>query len=433
MKPSKKRRRKWLWLAVLLLVAGGTAAPLLMRHGDEAIAVQVTKVTRRDLLETVTANGHLQPVTQVVISPEVAGEIVKLPVVEGQRVKKGELLVQIREDQYLADRNSAEANYKFAQGSRDQAEAELLRAETQFHQNDELRKSRLISESAFIDFKTTYEVAKLKLANSIHQADQAKFALDKAIDDLTKTTIVSPIDGTVTKLKSQLGERVLGTSFNMGTEIMTLCDLQEMEARVDVGELDVVLIKVGQNARLEVDAFKDRTFKGTVSATANASKAMNQPQISSSSNTPQEAPKFEVRIRMDDKEKFLPGMSVTAEIETRERKGALAVPIQSVTTRLPKGGATPAPTPELAATPRPGKANAPVKPIEVVFVLEGDHVRALPVKTGISDSDYFEIVSGLKEGDEIVSGGYKAISKDLEDGKKVKRSTEPAKPAKDEK
>jgi HlyD family secretion protein len=160
---------------------------------------------------------------------------------------------------------------------------------------------------------------------------------------------------------------------------------------------------------------------------------MNQTQVAASSSTSQEAPKFEVRIRMDEKENFLPGMSATAEIETRERKGALSVPIQSVTTRLPKAGSTPAPTPNTTATPRPGKANAPVKPIEVVFVMEGDHVRAQPVKTGISDSDYFEIVSGLKEGDEIVSGGYKAISKDLEDGKKVKRSTEPAKAAKDEK
>jgi HlyD family secretion protein len=317
----------------------------------------------------------------------------------------------------MADRNSSEANYKFTQGSRDQAEAELVKAETQFRQNEELRKNKLISESSFIDFKTTYEVAKLRLANSIHQANQAKFALDKAIDDLTKTTIVSPIDGTVVRLKSQLGERVLGTSFNMGTEIMTICDLNFMEARVDVGELDVVLIKAGQNARLEVDAFRDRTFKGTVSAIANASKNLSQSPMASSSGSSQEAPKFEVRIRIDEKEQLLPGMSVTAEIETRWAV-ALAVPIQSVTTRLPAAGATP------AGTPRPGKANAPVKPVEVVFTMAGDHVKATPVKTGISDSDYFEIVSGLNEGDEIVTGGYKAISKDLDDGKTVRRATE---------
>jgi HlyD family secretion protein len=214
----------------------------------------------------------------------------------------------------------------------------------------------------------------------------------------------------VTKLKSQLGERVLGTSFNMGTEMMTIAKLDEMEARVDIGEIDVVLIAVGQTARIEVDAFKDRKFKGTVSAIANASKGSSASALASSSQQ-QEAPKFEVKIRIEDKEAFRPGMSVTAEIETRSRKGVLAVPIQSVTTRLPVGG---------APKPTEGKASEPVKPIEVVFAPEGDHVKMLPVKTGISDSDFFEIVSGLNEGQQIISGGYKAISKDLEDGKKVK-------------
>jgi HlyD family secretion protein len=259
--------------------------------------------------------------------------------------------------------------------------------------------------------------------NSLHQSEQARFALDKVNDDLAKTTITSPIDGTVTKLKSQMGERVLGTSFNMGTEMMTIARLDEMEARVDIGEIDVVLIEVGQTARIEADAFKDRKFKGTVTAIANAAKSAG---LGSSSQS-QEAPKFEVKIRVDDKEAFRPGMSVTAEIETRSRKDALTVPIQSVTTRLPVGGLV-AP----AATPRPGKAE-PVKPVEVVFLPEGDHVKMVPVKTGISDSDFFEIVSGLSEGQPIVSGGYKAISKDLEEGKKVRVGADSPKSAKDSK
>jgi HlyD family secretion protein len=406
-------------MLLLLLVAGGAIGGFYLRHGDDAIPVQVAKVTRRDITETVMANGRIQPVTQVVISPEVAGEITDLPVVEGQPVKKGDLLVQIKPDNYLASKNSAEANYKFAQGSRNQAEAELAKAETQFHQNDELRKNKLISESVFIDFKTTFEVARLRLTNAVHQADQAKFALEKAEDDLSKTTIRSPIDGTVTKLKSQLGERVLGTSFNMGTEVLTVANLEEVEARVDIGEVDIVLIKTGQTAKLEVDAFKDRTFRGTVTAIANASKQMSQSAMGAASNS-QEAPKFEVRIKVEEKEAFRPGMSVTAEIETRSRKNAVAVPIQSVTTRLPKAESTP------AATPKAGK-QAPAKPAEVVFAMEGDHVKAVPVKTGIADNDFYEIASGLSEGQEIVSGGYKAISKDLEDGRKVKRTTDAAK------
>ena len=417
--PKPKRRRRWLIvLAIFVLLAAGWGWHALHKPAEEII-VQVEKVSRRDITETVTASGHIQPVTQVVISPEVAGEITDLPVKEGQEVKKGDLLLQIKPDNYLADKNSAEANYSVAQGAGSQAEAELAKAETQFRQNEELRKNKLISESVFIDFRTAYNLAKLRLENSLHQTDQARFALDKAKDDLTKTTITSPIDGTVTKLKSQQGERVLGTSFNMGTEIMTIAKLDEMEARVDIGEIDIVLIKAGQTAKIEVDAFKDRAFKGTVSAIANASKSSSAGAAVASSST-QEAPKFEVRIRVLDKEEFRPGMSVTAEIETRSRQGVLAVPIQSVTTRLASGvatapgAATPAPS-----TPHSGKAAAPVKPAEVVFVQESDHVKMKPVQTGISDSDHFEIVSGLSEGESVVTGGYKAISKDLEDGKKV--------------
>ncbi len=408
---KKRTRRKWIiTLLLALAISGGTAYHFLHKP-DETIAVQVDKVTRRDLTETVVANGKIQPVTQVMISPEVAGEIIELPVVEGQLVKKGDLLLQIKPDNYKASRNSAEAGYKLALGSRSQAEAELQKAESDFRQNEALAKGKLISPSVLMEFKTNFEVAKLRLENSINQVDQARFALDKANDDLTKTTITSPIDGTVTKLKSQLGERVLGTSFNMGTEMMTIARLDEMEARVDIGEIDVVLIEVGQTARIEVDAFKDRKFKGTVSAIANASKGSSSSAMASSSQQ-QEAPKFEVKIRIEDKEAFRPGMSVTAEVETRSRKGALAVPIQAVTTRLP-----------LPGTPKPADAKPgdPVKPIEVVFTPEGDHVKMLPVKTGISDSDFFEIVSGLNEGQQIISGGYKAISKDLEDGKKVKK------------
>ena len=421
----KRRRRKWLIALLLVVAAGGGVAFHYLGKKDEVTMVQIEKVTRRDLTETVVANGKIQPVTQVMISPEVAGEIIELPVKEGQLVKKGDLLLQIKQDNYQAGSNSAAASYKFALGSRSQAEAELQKAESDFRRNEELAKAKLISASVLMEFKTLYEVARLRRENSINQADQARFAVDKANDDLSKTTIRSPIDGTVTKLKSQLGERVLGTSFNMGTEMMTIARLDEMEARVDIGEIDVVLIAVGQTARLEVDAFKERKFKGTVTAIANASKGSSANQQVSSSQ-PQEAPKFEVKIRIEDREAFRPGMSVTAEIETRARKGVLAVPIQSVTTRLPAGGV-------VVAKPADGKAAEPVKPAEVVFALEGDHVKKIPVKTGISDSDFFEIVSGLSEGQQIVAGGYKAISKDLEDGKKVKVGADAMKSGKEPK
>jgi HlyD family secretion protein len=425
-KPKKRRRRFWIIAIIVLLIVGSSIAVYLFRRGNGVITVQVEKAALRDLTETVVSNGKIYPVTQVLISPEVAGEIIELPVKEGQNVKKGDLLIQIKLDTYRASRDSADANYKFALGSRSQAAAELEKTESDFRQNEELHQNKLVSNKVFTDSRTAFEIARLAMENSIHQVDQARFALEKANEDLAKTTIKSPIDGTITKLKSQLGERVLGTSFNMGTEIMTVADLSQMEARVDISEIDVVLVQVGQPVRIEVDAFKDRKFKGTVTAIANATKGASQAAtIPSASDSQQDAPKFEVRVRIDDKEAFRPGMSVSAEIETRSRQGVISVPIQSVTTRLPANAATnsstPAPAGESGSAPeREKKHSNQVKPVEVVFVLEGDKVKKRQVKTGISDSDHYEIVEGLREGEQVVSGGSKAINKDLEDGKKVK-------------
>lgn len=429
---KKRRRRRILIVLVILIGLGSWFGIKAFTKPEDVIAVQTEKVARRDLTETVIASGRIQPVTQVVISPEVAGEIIELPIVEGQKVQKGDLLVQIKPDNYVAARNSAEANYKFAQGSRSQAEAELEKAEGDFQRNEELFKNKLVPLNVFNDFKTAFAVAKLRLANSAHNADQAKFALDRAIDDLAKTKIQAPIDGTVTRLNSQVGERVLGTSFNKGTEMMTIAQLEDMEARVDIGEIDIVLIEVGQTAHLEVDAFKDRKFKGTVTAIANATRsaisALSSGSSGGGSSQSQEAPKFEVRIRIVDKENFRPGMSVTAEIETRHRKDALTVPIQAVTTRLPAnrgGGGTEKkdePKEERGSGDAGGRKSKPdqVKPQEVVFLRDGETAKMVPVKTGISDNDHFEIVSGLTEGQEVISGGYKAISKDLENGKKIR-------------
>jgi HlyD family secretion protein len=412
-KPRRRKKKKWILLILLVLAAGGWYGWQATHKPDETIAVQVEKAAKRDITETVVASGRVQPVTQVVISPEVAGEIIELPVKEGQLVKKGDLLVGIKPDNYVAAKNSADASYKAALGARAQVDAELVKAEADFSRTEELFKNKLVAQNVFQDAKTVRDVARLRAENAVHQAEQARFALDRAKDDLAKTTIKTPIDGTITKLKSQLGERVLGTSFNMGTEMMTVAQLDQMEARVDIGEIDIVLVEIGQHVRLEVDAFKDKKFTGTVTAIANATKGSSS-ALGGGSSSSQDAPKFEVKIRIEDKENFRPGMSVTAEIETRSRKDVLSVPIQSVTTRLP------AAPPKPEGEPRKGKPAETVKPQEVVFVLDGDKVKSVPVKTGISDSEHYEIVSGLSEGQEVVSGGYKAISKDLEDGKKVK-------------
>ena len=422
---KKKNGKKIIVFSLIGVALVALTVMAVFKKKEVPITVQTEKVARRNLTELVVANGKIQPVTQVVISPEVAGEITALPVKEGDQVKKGDLLVQIKPDNYAASRNSADASYKSAIASRSLAQAQLEKAEAEFKRNQELFNNKLESDSVFLEFKTDYEVAKLQLENAVHLCDQAKFGLDKAADDLSKTTILSPIDGTVSRLKSQLGERVLGTSFNMGTEIMTIADLSEMEARVDIGEMDVVLMKPGQIAHLEVDAFKDRKFIGSVTEIANSAKGLGQSTLTSSSSS-QDATKFEVRIRILEKENFLPGMSVNAEIETRSRTNVLCVPIASVTTRVPKDGKTDSSgtnSSALAAKSAAGstnttKADKKIKDIEVVFAVEGDHVKMVPVKRGIGDDNYYEIVEGLQEGQEIVSGNFRAI-RDLEDGKKI--------------
>jgi HlyD family secretion protein len=434
---NPKKRKKIIIFSVIGVGLVGLTLFALLRKKEPVITIQTEKVARRNLTEIVVANGKIQPVKQVVISPEVAGEIITLPVKEGDDVKKGDLLVQIKPDNYAASRNSAEANYKSAIAGKNLAQAQLDKAEAEYKRNEQLFHNRLVSDSVFLDFKTTYEVAKLQYENAVHLEDQAKFGLDKAIDDLSKTTITAPIDGTVSRLKSQLGERVLGTSFNMGTEIMTIANLNEMEARVDIGEMDVVLIATNQVARLEVDAFKDRKFSGTVTEIANSAKGLGTPAASASSSS-QDATKFEVRIHVSEKEVLRPGMSVTAEIETRSRTNVLTVPIASVTMRMPKDAA--GKTNSVADSSDPaaptGKARGDkktkdaLKQLEVVFLMNGDRAKMIPVKIGISDDSYWEVTDGLQEGQEVVSGGYRAISRDLDDGKKIAKGPVNSEPEK---
>jgi HlyD family secretion protein len=428
-----KTRRYWIIAGILLLAGGGVGGWFWFKKRDVIISVQTEKVGRRNITELVVANGKIQPVVQVVINPEVSGEITELPVKEGQRVKTGDLLVKIKPDNYLAARNSAQASFNSALASTSLALANLKKAELEYKRVQSLFNDKLVSDSQLLEGQTTFDVMKASHETATHQAEQAKAALARADDDLAKTTIVSPMDGIVTKLRSQRGERVVGTALMAGTEIMTVAELEEMEARVDIGEMDILLISTGQVARLEVDAFREKKFSGVVTEIANSSKSIG-PSSSSSSMTSasqQDATKFEVKIRVNEKELFRPGMSVTAEIETRYRTNVLTVPIQSVTTRLPKKdekdkekpkqvAAAPAPATDAGGKVGDKKHEAP-KPVEVVFLFGEECAKMVPVKRGISDDSHVEIVEGLNEGIEVVSGGYKAINRDLEDGKKIKK------------
>ncbi len=445
---NSKKRRKIIVFSAIGLVLVTLILLAIFKKRVPVITVQTEKAARHSLTNIVVANGKIQPVVQVSISPEVSGEIIELPVKEGQQVKKGDLLVKINPDIYIAAVNQAKANYESSIAAKASAVANLEKAQADYDRNLELFHQKLLSESDFIGFKSARDVARAQLDSAGDQVNVARANVDSAEDSLNKTTIVSPLDGTISKLNSQLGERVLGTAQFAGTEILIISDLNQMEARVDIGEMDVVGIKPGQKARLDVDAFKDRKFAGVVTDVASSSKDSNQAgNNSSSSSQSQEATKFQVRIRLSDKEDFRPGMSVSADIETEYRTNVLTVPLASVTTRPPKlppkndppktGGTN-------TATAKSG-TNATVssnavasgnvatnsgppdkkssKMLDVVFAVAGDHVDAVPVKIGICDDNYWEITDGLTNGQEIVSGGYRAISRDLDDGKKIKKGT----------
>jgi HlyD family secretion protein len=455
---KSKGKKKIVFFSLLALVI--IAAVVYGKYAKRVPPVSITKekAARRNLTEEVVANGKIEPVLEVKISPEVSGEIIELNVKEGQHVRKGDLLLKIRPDNYAAARDSARANFKFATASKNTADANLERALLEYKRNDALFQGKLISESDFLTAKNAYDVAKSTLAGAVEQVSIAQAQLNSAEADLSKTVIYSPLDGTISKLNSQLGERVVGTATMAGTEIMTVANLTNMEARVDIGEMDVPLIGVGQKARLEVDSFKDQKFNGLVTEIANSAN--------NNDTTSTDATKFQVKVHIAEKETFLPGMSVTANVETRYRTNVLAVPIQSVTTRLPKdksGGTNAASTNHVvqaassnapatnaaktavttnsagtnaaktAASANSTDTNAPAagqkkpdeapKPIEVVFVVEGDHVKMVPVKRGISDDNYVEILEGLHDGQEVVSGGYKAINRDLADDTKITVTT----------
>tara|TARA_A100001037_G_scaffold304051_1_gene339685 strand:- start:534 stop:1850 length:1317 start_codon:yes stop_codon:yes gene_type:complete len=417
---KKSKKRKKIIIGILILVVlGGLSAAAVLRKKEIAVRIESEAAALRDLTEVVVADGRIHPVLQVTISPEVSGEIISLPVREGQAVKKGQLLLEIRPDFYKAAVAQATASYQSALAGLSSSDANLANAEFEFTRIENLFEDDLESDSNYQRAKTNLKVARASQESSTHQVAMAKASLTRAEEDLAKTRITSPLDGTITLLNSELGERVLGTVQNMGTEIMIISDLNAMEARVEIGEIDIVLVQIGQRAELEVDAFRDRTFTGIVTEIANSART-------SGAGSQQEATKFEVRIGINEKEAFRPGMSVTADVETRSRQGVVTVPFQSVTTRLPQAsrGSNPDSSESESKFPRPkdggkkGRQEAN-KPIEVVFVVEEGTAKMVPVERGISDDNYVEIVSGLEAGQEVVSGSYKAIAEDLEDGKKV--------------
>jgi HlyD family secretion protein len=383
-------------IALLLIVFLGSKR-------EPVIPVQVEPAQKRTITQVVTATGKIQPEVQVKISPEVSGEIVTLPVKEGQRVQKGQLLMKIKPDVYVAQRDQYSAGLL-------RAKADLTRSELEFKRMESLFQKGMVSESDFVAARATYESSKATYA-------QGQASLSQAEENLRKTTVISPMDGVVSQLNSELGERVLGTAQFQGTDVMTIADLSRMEGQVDVSENDVVLVSLGDTARISIDAFADRKVTAIVYEIANTAKSKGL-------GTQEEVTNFTVKMRVLDKDINLrPGMSMTADIETETHADVLAVPIQSVTTRMPKTEQT-GPTPEGGGASSGGMAAARTrsenKPKEIVFVVENGVAKAVNVKRGISNDTHVEILDGLKDSVRVVSGSYKAINRELEDGVKVR-------------
>lgn len=410
---GKGSKKKIIIISAIGVVLIALAALVFLGSKRETIVtVQTEKIQRRTVTQIVSATGKIQPEVQVKINAEVSGEIIDLPVKEGQHVKKGQLLVRIKPDAY-------QAQFDRSQAALVMNEANLLRAEAEFKRATELYGKKLISDADMDISRANYKGAKATY-------DQSQASVKEAKETLWKTTISAPMDGVISQLISQLGERVSGSTFTQGTEIMTIADLSRMEARVDVGENDVVMVALGDTARVEVDSYTGRKFNGIVTQIANTAKSRGL-------GTQDEVTNFEVRIRVYTPEgvQFRPGMSVTSDIETQTHSNVLTVPIQSVTVRLPKKEEVKTEVKEGEAQfgASKTKKKEEEKLEEVVFLVKDGKASTVPVKRGLSDESFVEVGGENLEGAEVVAGPFKAINRDLENGSKVKVENKSAKKA----
>ena len=399
----KKRNKIIIILAVVAVIVVFVLVNLL-RSGGKSFKVEVEKVKKGDVTAIVTASGKIQAKRNVKISAYVVSKIIDLPVKDGDAVKKGQLLVQLDPTRYKAEVEQAEAQMRMAG-------ANLEQAKLVHDRQKQLFEKSLTSQEQFDNARTDYHAAQA-------QYDQSKAALAQAQDDLSKTTITAPMDGVITELNGEVGEIVMiGTMNNPGTVIMTISDLSEIEAEVEVDETDVANLKSGQEAKISIDAYPDTNFKGKVTEIGNTGQI-------SGYGTQEQVTNFLVKVLLLDEVKGIkPGMSASVDITTDSRKGVLNVPIASVvlrtekedTLKTKKGEKSSSKPDSLKATDEKKKK----KEKEGIFIVEKDQAKFKPVKTGISDQQNIEIISGIKENDQIITGSYK-ILRTLKDGDKVK-------------
>ena len=394
---------------------------------DKGKEIEIAKVDTTTIVETVSATGKIQPEIEVKIASMVSGEIIELPIKEGQVVKKGDLLVKINPDLYTSGLNRSVANLSGSKSALNQADASFNEAKTSYERNKVLFGKGIISKSDWDKAVASFEVAKANKQTAYFNVQSASASVIEARDNLGRTTIYAPADGTISVLNVELGERVLGTQQMAGTELLRVANLNNMEVEVDVNENDIVKIKVGDEANVEVDAYLKKQFKGVVTSISNSA---------SSTLTADQVTNFKVKVRivkesyMDLLEgkpvtysPFRPGMTATVDIITKTKKNVLSVPISSVVMKSDTAAVKEIKVDDPQSEENKAKPKSDKK-FECVFVKVGDKAKIRIIKTGIQDDTNIEVLTGLKKGDIVITGPYTTVSKELNSGDKVMLKTE---------
>jgi len=417
----KKKTLYWvIAIAVLLMIflIVGKKAGWFGKAGDFK-EVEVSQITAIDIVETVAATGKIQPEVEVALSSEVSGEIIELPVTEGQTVEKGDLLVKINPDLIQAAVSQSQAGLQNVRAQYSQAQASEKNARLNYERNKALFEKGVISKAEWDKSVADYDMAQANAKAAYYNVQSASANVKQSVDNLSRTTIYAPMSGTISKLSVELGERVVGTAQMAGTEIVRVANLQNMEVVVDVNENDIVKVSVGDSTIVEVDAYLKREFKGIVTEIANsAESALTADQVTN----------FKVKVRIlpesykdltegkpETFSPFRPGMTATVDIITNTKKNIIGVPISAVVIKSDTTDTKKLYTSETTSTS--------TEKFEAVYVKEGDEAKLRVVKTGIQDDSNIEILSGLKEGETVITGPYNTVTKSLKQGDKVEVSS----------
>ncbi len=413
-----KRIKVIIAIVVLLLIVLIVGAKLEW-FGKKGNFKEVTteKVTLKEITETVSATGKIQPEVEVKISSEVSGEIIELPFKEGQQVKKGDLLVRVNPDLIQSALSRSQATYQNIKANLDQAEATLKQATLDYERNKTLFDKGVISKSEWDAAVATYETAVAGKNSAYYSVQSAAASVNEARDNLSRTTIYAPMSGTISLLSVELGERVVGTQQMTGTEILRVANLSNMEVEVDVNENDIVKVEIGDSTIVEVDAYLKKEFKGIVTEIANSAEG---------TLTADQVTNFKVKVRILEESykeltegksetysPFRPGMTATVDVITNKREKAVSVPISAIVIKTDTSSVKQSFSERIEAE---NTTNAKEEKFECVFVNDNGKAKLRVVKTGIQDNTNIEIVSGLEENDEIITGPYKLVSSNLKPG-----------------